>query len=86
VTAKAIEWADRHPIIPRTVTDASAVEACLRFADEMRVVVEPACGAALSLLYDNRHMLDTMETVLMIVCGGAGVTMDQLKVFSQRLS
>eukprot|EP01049_Picozoa_sp_SAG25_P007075 SAG25_NODE_560_length_6917_cov_7.195365_4_plen_34_part_00 len=31
--------------------DIQAVEAAARFADEHRMLVEPACGAALALMY-----------------------------------
>lgn len=86
VTAQALEWTKVHPITPRLVTDADAVLACLQFADDLRVVVEPACGAALSLIYDNRHLLDSYQSILLIVCGGAGVTIQQLKDYSDRFS
>jgi L-serine/L-threonine ammonia-lyase len=78
VTPKAFEWTQKHPVQSVVVTDAEAVNACLNFADDMRVVVEPACGAALSLIYDNNRYLDGYDSILMIVCGGAGVTIQQL--------
>jgi L-serine/L-threonine ammonia-lyase len=78
VTPQALEWSKRHPITSAVVSDRDAVTACLQFADDLRVVVEPACGAALSLLYDNHHHLDAYESVLVIVCGGAGVSLEQL--------
>jgi L-serine/L-threonine ammonia-lyase len=78
VTPKAFEWTQKHPVQSVVVTDMDAVKACLNFADDLRVVVEPACGAALSLLYDNSRYLDNYDSVLMIVCGGAGVTVQQL--------
>jgi len=37
-----------------TVTDAEAVSACVSLLDDHRVLVEPACGAALALLYSER--------------------------------
>jgi L-serine/L-threonine ammonia-lyase len=52
----------------------------------MRVIVEPACGAALSLLYDNAHMLDAYETVFVVVCGGAGATMQDLVRWSDEVT
>lgn len=86
VTPKALDWAKKHAITPRIVTDAHAVAACLRFADDMRVITEPACGAALSLMYDNQHMLQGYENVLVIVCGGAGVTLPQLLEYQARFA
>jgi len=78
VTAKALAWSQQHPIQPVVVSDAAAVNACLRFADDFRTIVEPACGAALSLMYDNQQRLDEYQRVLMVVCGGAGVSLQQL--------
>jgi L-serine/L-threonine ammonia-lyase len=78
VTSRAIEWSKHHPIFPQVVSDDQAVSACLQFANDLRVVVEPACGAALSLLYDNKHLVNKYGSILVIVCGGAGVTIEQL--------
>ncbi|WP_119065681.1 pyridoxal-phosphate dependent enzyme [Aggregatilinea lenta] len=86
VTPKALDWTTKHTIAPVVVGDSSAVSACLQFADDMRVVVEPACGAALSLVYDNAALLRGAKNVLVIVCGGAGVTYEQLKTYEQELS
>lgn len=85
VTSKAFEWSKQHEIIPVVVTDREAVNACLRFADDLRVLVEPSCGATLSLLYDNSHYLDKYESVLIIVCGGAGVTIGQLQAWNETI-
>jgi L-serine/L-threonine ammonia-lyase len=78
VASQAFEWTKKHPVQSVVVSDTEAVNACLQFADDMRVVVEPACGAALSLLYDNQHYLKNYNNVLAIICGGAGVTIGQL--------
>ena len=85
VTDQAVDWAARHPIVPVVVSDADAVHACLHYVDDMRVLVEPACGAALSLLYSHSECLAGFETVLMVVCGGAGVTLDELQEQATRL-
>ena len=85
VTPILVDWLDKHPIESVIVTDKEAVNACLSFADDFRVVVEPACGAALSLIYDNTRYLENYSSVLMIVCGGAGVTIQQLLTWQETL-
>jgi len=45
-------------------------------------VTEPACGAALSILYDRAAELDGFESVLVVVCGGAGASAEQLQQWS----
>ena len=85
VTPRLMDWSKQHDIRPIVVSDADAVHASLQFADDMRVVTEPACGAALSLCYANAHYLDKFERVIMVVCGGAGITYDGLVKLSASL-
>jgi L-serine/L-threonine ammonia-lyase len=62
------------------VTDAQAVKACVRFADEERMVVEPSCGAALALAYEGvveGHVKEGGKVVL-VVCGGSNVSLGLL--------
>jgi L-serine/L-threonine ammonia-lyase len=79
VTAEALAWTKRHKIIPWIVTDRAAVNACQRFADEHRVLVEPACGAALATIYDHAKPLEGLSPIVVIVCGGAGVNRQLLE-------
>ncbi len=78
VAAEALAWAGRREIIPWVVGDRSAVNACLRFADDHRVLVEPACGASLAAVYERSEALRQREPLLIVVCGGAGVTRELL--------
>jgi len=74
VAAKALEVSAQFKVVPRVVTDREALDACLQFADDHRVIVEPACGAALALAYMGDGVLQQGGDVLLIVCGGAGVS------------
>jgi L-serine/L-threonine ammonia-lyase len=85
VCARAFDLAREHPLVSTTVEDRAAVDACLRFADDHRVVVEPACGAALALAYERSAVLDPYARVLIVVCGGATATLDQLQAWSRAL-
>lgn len=78
VCKTAFEWVTKHSIHPEIVTDHAAVEAAIQFADDHRVLVEPACGAPLSLIYNQLPFLRDFSSVLVIVCGGAGVTRNML--------
>jgi len=78
VARKAVEWAKRHPIQSVVVTDADAVSACIAFANEHRCLVEPACGASLSVAYNGQPILKEAETVVVVVCGGIGVDLARL--------
>ncbi|MDP6775583.1 MAG: pyridoxal-phosphate dependent enzyme [Candidatus Latescibacteria bacterium] len=84
VTPKALDWSRRHPIVPCVVSDREALEACRRFAGDHRVLVELACGAALAAVYGRAEPLLGLEDVLVIVCGGAGVTLDLMDEWDAR--
>lgn len=69
---------------PHTVSDEAAVTGCRRFADDFNMLVEPACGAALSYVYcptsdDQKNEVPTPgETIVVIVCGGSVVNVELL--------
>ncbi|MCF7936225.1 MAG: pyridoxal-phosphate dependent enzyme [Synergistales bacterium] len=77
VADRAFQWCSEHPVLPVRVTDMAALRASRQFADDHRVLVEPASGVALSVLYDNRPELGDAESVLAVVCGGIGVSMER---------
>jgi L-serine/L-threonine ammonia-lyase len=83
VSAHAFGLAQEHPIGPVVVSDAAAVDACLRFMDDHRVVVEPACGASLALAYGMHPALADYRDVLVIVCGGVTATVEQLQAWGR---
>jgi len=68
------------------VSDFQAVDACLRFMDDHRIVVEPACGASIAAVYGNVAELADHGTILIIICGGVTSTAEQLKIWHQSLS
>ena len=79
VSEQAFALAQQHPVTSVVVSDQAAVQACLRFMDDQRVVVEPACGASLALLYADAPQLAQYRNVLVIVCGGVTATVAQLQ-------
>jgi len=79
VTPKLLDWKREHEIAHWIASDRQAVDGCLRFADDHRVLVEPACGAALAALYERCEFLTGRGPVLLEVCGGAGVSLELLR-------
>ncbi len=79
ICEKAFEWSQKHPVFPQTCTDKAAVTACIRFANDHRLLVEPSCGASLALLYEQRAILADFQNIVVIVCGGSGVSLSLLK-------
>lgn len=75
-----------HGVVTSAIcTDAEAVNACVMFAQDHRILVEPACGAALAVLYSERLRKQFLESlddqtgpIVVEVCGGSGVNLDLL--------
>jgi L-serine/L-threonine ammonia-lyase len=85
VCARAFYLAVERQVASAVVSDREAVQACRTFLDDHRVLVEPACGASLALAYQRHAALQPFEKVLVIVCGGATTTIEQLLNWSVQL-
>lgn len=95
VCQKAFEYSQSKEvnIISELVTDQQALHAIETFLDEERVLVEMACGAALAAVYSgviNRLQSEgrlpvSLGPVVVIVCGGSGVDMQQLSRLRKKL-
>jgi L-serine/L-threonine ammonia-lyase len=99
VTPEVIQRAHRHQerangeggsgedVLSYVCTDSEAVDACIQFAADHRILVEPACGAALAPLYSERlrvKLLDELRHnkdsfIVVEVCGGSGVNLELLE-------
>lgn len=78
VCARAFHISQTRLLHSVVVSDQAAVDACRRFIGDQRLVVEPACGAALAAVYGNVPQLAPYRNVLVIVCGGVTATTQQL--------
>ena len=81
VCQNASELYHQRPINSTLVSDKDALNACRQFIDDHRLVVEPACGASLSIGYTHHHILKDFENVLIVVCGGVTATYEQLMLW-----
>ncbi|MCC7696584.1 MULTISPECIES: pyridoxal-phosphate dependent enzyme [unclassified Janthinobacterium] len=78
VCAQAFAISQTRLLHSVVVSDQAAVDACQRFITDQRLVVEPACGAALAAVYGKAPELAPYRNVLVIVCGGVTATTQQL--------
>jgi L-serine/L-threonine ammonia-lyase len=85
ICREALESAQRHDVTPLVVSDRQALDACIAFAGDHRVLVEPACGAALAAGYEALGPVTGRDPVLFIVCGGAAVTPQMLAEWDRNL-
>ncbi len=77
VAEKSLELAMDFDITPITMPDDKAVDAALAFLNEYNALVEPACGAALSIPYFYSNLIEESEKVLIIVCGGVNTSIEK---------
>jgi len=77
VCQRAFDLTRTRPIRSAIVSDKAALNACEQFLADHRILVEPACGAALALAYDGSTALGDHQKILIIVCGGATASLDQ---------
>jgi len=82
VSERAFEITQQRLVDSVVVSDRNAVEACLRFLDDHRVLVEPACGATLALAYSHVDALARYKNVLMIAFGVATASLEQLQAWA----
>ena len=94
VTEVAIQRSQKHQdnggkVEATICTDKEAVEACIQFSADHRILVEPACGAGLAAVYSDRLRTQTLEGVegpiVVEVCGGSGVTLELLNTWKKDL-
>jgi L-serine/L-threonine ammonia-lyase len=86
VADECFAWTRRHEVHSVVVSDAQAVAAALAFADQMRTLVEPACGAALAVAYEKLPVLAPYQRPLIVVCGGIGVSLAMLAGWKERFA
>jgi L-serine/L-threonine ammonia-lyase len=84
VAEQAFKLASEHPTVCLVVSDAQAVAACRQFADVMRVLVEPACGAALAAVTAHPEVFAQYKAPLIEVCGGVGVSLERLNAWKEQ--
>jgi L-serine/L-threonine ammonia-lyase len=81
VADHAFEIAQERDVRSIVVSDLEALDACEQFLRDHRVLVEPACGASLAVLYSEqrRRALKDMKSPLIVVCGGLTATLDKIR-------
>ncbi|XP_063171946.1 serine dehydratase-like [Candoia aspera] len=93
VAQRALDCTNECPIISQVVEDVEAVKAVEQFLDDERVLVEPACGASLGHLYSGYlqqlqkegRLSKTLDSIVVIVCGGSGINMEGLQAMKKQL-
>ncbi|XP_029427438.1 L-serine dehydratase/L-threonine deaminase-like [Rhinatrema bivittatum] len=93
VGAQALKFAQEHPVFSEVITDQEAVIAIERFVDDEKILVEPACGAALAVVYSGvvqklqkaGKLPPELPSLVIIVCGGSNISLAQLAHLKEQL-
>ncbi|WP_422402971.1 pyridoxal-phosphate dependent enzyme [Pseudomonas sp. GZD-209] len=85
VAEQALACSRSHTVHSHLVSDREALQACERLLRDHRVLVEPACGAALALL-QRPEVFQAYGNVLVIVCGGATATLEQIRAWLEQVA
>ena len=83
VSADALSLAMTHPVKSKLVSEKAMLNAIIHFAETHRMLVEPACGASLALLHNDSEV-QKEPSVMVIVCGGVGVSLDMIHAWRTR--
>jgi L-serine/L-threonine ammonia-lyase len=83
VAEKAFQWTQDRSVASYVCSDKQAVAATKGFLDHFNVLVEPACGAALSAVYLPAPEIQSAKSILVIACGGAGIYSDTFLKYLQ---
>lgn len=93
VAMQAYQWAQRPEVTSLVLKDAEAAMACVRFADEERILVESACGVSLAPMYNGKLREELypgisdadfkMKNVVVVICGGSNVTLNMLEGYKK---
>ena len=86
VAQRSFDLLGEYPIEIHRVSDRQAVSACAQFLTEQRLLVEPACGAALATVYEQAAFFNDKRNVVIVVCGGVGVSVEQLTIWQKQLA
>ena len=83
VAPQAFVYGQRPSVTSVVLPDHAAMEGCVRFADDERIMVEAACGVSMALCYGNRLKkylpnLTEKSKVVVVVCGGSNITAEML--------
>lgn len=86
VAERAFQDARKANVSTVVIEDAEACASSWRFADDERILVEPACGASVALAYDGRLKkylkgFSSESKVVIVVCGGSRINLKMMEEY-----
>lgn len=91
ISATSLENYKTHTTYVEAIDDIEAVKGTIDFYDHFNTLVEPSCGATLSMAFDNiLHLkcfgnLSSDDIVIFIGCGGSAISLESLDAYRKLL-
>ncbi|XP_045152637.1 L-serine dehydratase/L-threonine deaminase [Echinops telfairi] len=93
VAKQTLKLFREHPIFSEVISDQEAVVAIEKFVDDEKILVEPACGAALAAVYSGvvqklqaeGKLRAPLPSLVIIVCGGSNISLAQLQALKEQV-
>ncbi|KAK5089240.1 catabolic L-serine/threonine dehydratase [Exophiala xenobiotica] len=89
VAQRALDYALQPNVSNLVIEDAEACASGWRFADDERILVEPACGASVALAYDGRLRrylkgFSEESKVVIVLCGGSRIDLKMMENYKRQ--
>jgi len=89
VALKAFELSLSHDVTSFVVHDKDTVDSLIKFETDHQVLVEPSCGATLSVIYkEDKGPLESIfgpdKLIVVIVCGGSIVNTNLISEWKEK--
>lgn len=78
IADQAWVYAQQKNVYAAMVEDTDCLKAMRLLLEEYKVLVEPACGAALAGLYKEFPIVQQAKRIVVVVCGGSGASSKDL--------
>ncbi|MGN7740752.1 pyridoxal-phosphate dependent enzyme [Pseudomonas sp. 22526] len=78
VAAWPLQQIQRFTYQSLVLSDAEAILGVVRYADDLRQLVEPACGVSLAVAYLDHPAIAAARDVVIVVCGGVSISARQV--------
>lgn len=79
IADQAFYWTQKMQVDSVVVGEGQAVQAAVAFLEQERILVEPACGAALSIAECGLIVPGKFKKIVIIVCGGRCISIKRLE-------
>ncbi|KAF2171514.1 hypothetical protein M409DRAFT_63753 [Zasmidium cellare ATCC 36951] len=90
VSAQTFTYAmNKERVRCAVLSDKEAIQACKNFANDERILVEPACAVSLAVVYSGKLKeylpdLKPESRVVVVVCGGSGLSVEILNGYIKK--